>query len=239
MCNVMEKNKQVIAAALIAVGIVILGLCIRSAFGSLSDSQRVVTVKGLAEREVKADKVIWPIVFKELGDNLPALYTTVAEKNKIVEKMLTESGITADEITTSVQVNDIQADAYNAERSVYRYRMLSIVTVNTTKVETVLQLLKRQSELIEQGVAVTVGDYSTPSIQFDFTGLNDIKPDMIKEATQNARAAAEQFAADSESNLGKIKTAYQGQFTIDDRDQTTPYIKNVRVVTTIQYMLED
>ena len=88
-------------------------------------------------------------------------------------------------------------------------------------------------------MAVTVGDYSTPSIQFDFTGLNDIKPDMIKEATQNARAAAEQFAADSESNLGKIKTAYQGQFTIDDRDQTTPYIKNVRVVTTIQYMLED
>ena len=239
MCIVMEKNKQVIAAALIAVGIVILGLCIRSAFGSLSDSQRVVTVKGLAEREVKADKVIWPIVFKELGDNLPALYATVAEKNKIVEKMLIESGITADEITTSVQVNDIQADAYNAERSVYRYRMLSIVTVNTTKVETVLQLLKRQSELIEQGVAVTVGDYSTPSIQFDFTGLNDIKPDMIKEATQNARAAAEQFAADSESNLGKIKTAYQGQFTIDDRDQTTPYIKNVRVVTTIQYMLED
>ncbi|MGM9859787.1 MAG: SIMPL domain-containing protein [Muribaculaceae bacterium] len=235
----MEKNKQVIAAALIAVGIAILGLCIRSAFGSMSDSQRVVTVKGLAEREVKADKVIWPIVFKELGDNLPALYATVAEKNKIVEKMLTDSGITADEITTSVQVNDIQADAYNAERSVYRYRMLSIVTVNTTKVETVLQLLKRQSELIEQGVAVTVGDYSTPSIQFDFTGLNDIKPDMIKEATQNARAAAEQFASDSESNLGKIKTAYQGQFTIDDRDQTTPYIKNVRVVTTIQYMLED
>ena len=239
MCNVMEKNKQVIAAALIAVGIVILGLCIRSAFGSLSDSQRVVTVKGLAEREVKADKVIWPIVFKELGDNLPALYATVAEKNKIVEKMLTESGITADEITTSVQVNDLQADSYNAERSVYRYRMLSIVTVNTTKVDTVLELLKRQSELIEQGVAVTVGDYSTPSIQFDFTGLNTIKPDMIKEATQNARAAAEQFALDSESNLGKIKTAYQGQFSIDDRDQTTPYIKNVRVVTTIQYMLED
>lgn len=235
----MEKNKQVIAAALIAVGIVILGLCIRSAFVSLSGSQRVVTVRGLAEREVKADKVIWPIVFKELGDNLPALYATVAEKNKIVEKMLTESGITADEITTSVQVNDIQADAYNAERSVYRYRMLSIVTVNTTKVDTVLELLKRQSELIEQGVAVTVGDYSTPSIQFDFTGLNTIKPDMIKEATQNARAAAEQFALDSESNLGKIKTAYQGQFSISDCDQTTPQIKNVRVVTTIEYMLED
>ena len=102
-----------------------------------------------------------------------------------------------------------------------------------------MDLIKRQSELIEQGVAVTVGDYSAPSIQFEFTGLNSIKPDMIKEATQNARNAAQQFAEDSESVLGKIKSAYQGQFSIENRDQTTPSIKKVRVVTTIEYLLED
>ena len=235
----MDKQKKVIAAALIAISIVALGLFIRSGLNSFSGSQRVVTVKGLAEREVKADKVIWPIVFKELGNDLPGLYATVADKNKIVEKMLKDNGITDAEISTSVQVNDIQADSYNAERSAYRYRMLSIVTVNTSKVDTVLDLIKRQSELIEQGLAVTVGDYSAPSIQFEFTGLNSIKPDMIKEATQNARNAAQQFAEDSESVLGKIKSAYQGQFSIENRDQTTPSIKKVRVVTTIEYLLED
>ena len=90
----MDKQKKVIAAALIAISIVALGLFIRSGLNSFSGSQRVVTVKGLAEREVKADKVIWPIVFKELGNDLPGLYATVADKNKIVEKMLKDNGIT-------------------------------------------------------------------------------------------------------------------------------------------------
>ena len=153
--------------------------------------------------------------------------------------MLESKGIAADEITTSVDVTDMDADAYTADRSPYRYRVSSIITVNTQKVDTVLALLKEQTSLIQKGVAVTFSNYSYPSIQFEYTGLNDIKPEMIKEATRNARKAAEQFAIDSESKLGKIKTANQGQFSISDRDQNTPYIKNVRVVTTIQYMLED
>ena len=111
------------------------------------------------------------------------------------------------------------------------------MTVNTKKVDTVLKLIENQSSLIEQGVAISF-DYSATT-QFDFTDLNTVKPERIKEATQNARKAAMQFAADSESSLGKIKAASQGQFSIDDRDQNTPYIKEVRVVTTIEYMLED
>lgn len=235
----MDKFKSFVPSLLVAVGIVVLGLCVKSGLGSFSRNARVVTVKGLAEKEVKADKVIWPIVYKELGNDLNALYNAINKKNKVVFDLLESKGIAADEITTSVDVTDMDADAYTADRSPYRYRVSSIITVNTQKVDTVLALLKEQTSLIQKGVAVTFSNYSYPSIQFEYTGLNDIKPEMIKEATRNARKAAEQFAIDSESKLGKIKTANQGQFSISDRDQNTPYIKNVRVVTTIQYMLED
>lgn len=235
----MDKLKSLVPSLLLALGIVVLGLCVKSGLGSFSQNARVVTVKGLAEKEVKADKVIWPIVYKELGNDLNALYNTINKKNKVVLDLLASKGITADEITTSVDVTDMDADAYTADRSPYRYRVSSIITVNTKKVDTVLALLKEQTSLIQKGVAVTFSNYSYPSIQFEYTGLNEIKPEMIKEATKNARKAAEQFAIDSESELGKIKTANQGQFSISDRDQNTPYIKNVRVVTTIQYMLED
>ena len=235
----MDKFKSFVPSLLVAVGIVVLGLCVKSGLGSFSRNARVVTVKGLAEKEVKADKVIWPIVYKELGNDLNALYNTINKKNKVVFDLLESKGIAADEITTSVDGTDMDADAYTADRSPYRYRVSSIITVNTQKVDTVLALLKEQTSLIQKGVAVTFSNYSYPSIQFEYTGLNDIKPEMIKEATRNARKAAEQFAIDSESKLGKIKTANQGQFSISDRDQNTPYIKNVRVVTTIQYMLED
>ena len=88
----MEKMKSVLSAGLVAVGIVVLGICIKAGFNSMSQNARVVTVKGLAEREVKADKVIWPIVFKELGDDLPSLYAKVNQKNEIVLKMLKEKG---------------------------------------------------------------------------------------------------------------------------------------------------
>jgi hypothetical protein len=235
----MDKLKSLLPSLLLALGIVVLGLCVKSGLGSFSQNARIVTVKGLAEKEVKADKVIWPIVYKELGNDLNALYNTINKKNKVVLDLLASKGITADEITTSVDVTDMDADAYTADRSPYRYRVSSIITVNTKKVDTVLALLKEQTSLIQKGVAVTFSNYSYPSIQFEYTGLNEIKPEMIKEATKNARKAAEQFAIDSESKLGKIKTANQGQFSISDRDQNTPYIKNVRVVTTIQYMLED
>lgn len=235
----MDKLKSLVPSLLLALGIVVLGLCVKSGLGSFSQNARVVTVKGLAEKEVKADKVIWPIVYKELGNDLNALYNTINKKNKVVLDLLASKGITADEITTSVDVTDMDADAYTADRSPYRYRVSSIITVNTKKVDTVLALLKEQTSLIQKGVAVTFSNYSYPSIQFEYTGLNEIKPEMIKEATKNARKAAEQFAIDSESKLGKIKAANQGQFSISDRDQNTPYIKNVRVVTTIQYMLED
>ncbi len=100
------------------------------------------------------------------------------------------------------------------------------------------KLISRQTELLKQGIAITAGDYEYRTI-YEYTALNDIKPGMIAEATANAREAADKFAADSKSRLGKIKTATQGQFDISDRDPYTPYLKKVRVVSTIVFYLED
>ena len=203
----MEKLKSLLPSLLLALGIVVLGLCVKSGLGSFSQNARVVTVKGLAEKEVKADKVIWPIVYKELGNDLNALYNTINKKNKVVLDLLASKGITADEITTSVDVTDMDADAYTADRSPYRYRVSSIITVNTKKVDTVLALLKEQTSLIQKGVAVTFSNYSYPSIQFEYTGLNEIKGGH-EECPQGCRAVCDRFrkqaGKDKDSKSGAI-----------------------------------
>lgn len=233
----MKNFKNLLPAIIVAIGIAALGWFIKAGLTGFTDSSRVVTVKGLSEREVKADKVIWPISFVEIGDDLGSLHSTIESKNKMIISMLKRKGIKDNEITSRIDVEDMKANAYTNNVTT-RYKASSVITVNTRNVDTVLGLMKEQSSLIEKGIAISLNRYENP-VQFEFTGLNDIKPEMIKDATQNARKAAQQFATDSESQLGKIRSATQGQFTIEDRDQNTPYIKNVRVVTTIVYSLED
>ena len=113
-----------------------------------------------------------------------------------------------------------------------------MITVASSKVDLVRRLINEQSELLKQGIAITGGDYMY-RVKYEYSDLNSIKPQMIEEATKNARTAAQKFASDSDSKLGKIKRASQGQFSISDRDEFTPYIKKVRVVTTMDYFLED
>lgn len=133
---------------------------------------------------------------------------------------------------------DLQAERYSNNDKPYRYNITTVITVTSGKVDLVRGLIASQGELLKQGIAISGGDYRY-NVSYDYTSLNSIKPKMIEEATKNARAAAEKFAKDSDSKLGKIKKAYQGQFSIDDRDANTPYIKKIRVVTTIDYSLED
>lgn len=226
------------ASLLIAAGLVGLGLCIRSGIKSFGDRERVVDVRGLAEMEVDANLVTWPIMFKEVGNDLPAVYERVSVTNGKIIDFLKANGITEDEISVGApQVRDLQADRYSNQPLPYNYALTSVVTVSSSKVKEVHSLIIRQGELFSQGIAIS-NDYQY-QISYDYTDLNSIKPKMIETATRNAREAAIKFAEDSESRLGKIKTARQGQFTIDDRDATTPYIKKVRVVTSLTYYLED
>jgi len=226
-------------AVILAIGFVLLGLFIKSGLNNVSGNDRVVNVKGLAEMEVEANKVIWPLMYKDLGDNLITLYDNINSKNKTIVGFLNSKGITNEEITINApEIIDMQAERYNSNPAPYRYNITSVITVTSKKVSLVRKLISEQSELLKQGIAITGGDYRY-NVVYEFTGLNSIKPGMIEEATKNARSAAEKFAKDSESELGKIKSAYQGQFSIEDRDANTPYIKRVRVVTTIDYSLEE
>jgi hypothetical protein len=221
------------------IGLIFLGIFIKSAVVSLKSYDRIVTVKGLAETEVPANKVIWPVVYKEIGDDLSVLYNSINQKNKIIIDYLKSKGLSENEISVAApQIIDMNAERYQSQPSRYRYNITSILTVTSDKVALVMDIISTQSELLNKGVALSAGEYQYVT-QYFFTGLNEIKPQMIEEATRNARASAEKFARDSGSKLGKIKTANQGQFTISDRDANTPHIKTVRVVSTIEYMLKD
>lgn len=233
------KNLR-IEAVVLAIGLVLAGYFVKLGIDSLADRGRVVNVKGLAEIEVPADKVTWPLMYKSLGNDLPLLYGQIKTTNQKVVAFLTSKGITADEISINApEVFDVQAERYgNSNSNPYRYNVTTVITVTSNKVDLVRKLISEQGELLKQGIAISGGDYRY-NVSYDYTSLNKIKPQMIEEATKNAREAAEKFAKDSESKLGKIKQANQGQFSISDRDANTPYIKNVRVVTTIAYSLED
>ena len=233
------KNNRVIEAIIIALGMFFLGLAVRSGVKIFSERDRVVNVKGLAEMEVPADRVIWPLPFKEVGNDLSSLYNDLNVKNQAIISFLKANGVKDEEISISAPVViDMEAERYSTNVSPYRYNVTSVITVTSGNVELVRRLMSEQGELLKQGIAVTGGDYQYIT-QFEFTKLNDIKPKMIEEATKNARVAAEKFAKDSNSKLGKIKSANQGQFSITDRDANTPYLKNVRVVSTIEYYLKD
>ena len=135
-------------------------------------------------------------------------------------------------------VTDNQADRYSSNAPLYRYNITGTVTVTSEQVDLVRRLINNQGEIIKQGIAVSPDNWNNRTI-YEYTELNSIKPDMIADATKNAREAANKFAADSGSKIGKIKTAQQGQFSIEDRDPYTPFIKKVRVVTYIDYFIED
>ncbi len=226
-----------IEAAIIAVGLALMGGLMAKGINDFKDKERVVTVKGLAEMEVPADKVVWPLMYKEIGDDPAALYANIERKNAAIVDFLVGNGIGSDDISIAPpEVIDMKAERYGNADVRYRYNATSVITVTSRDVDKVRELMTGQAELLKQGIAIG-GDYRY-SVSYEFTGLNTVKPQMIEEATKNARAAAEKFAKDSGSTLGKIRNASQGQFSINDRDENTPYIKSIRVVTTVNYYLK-
>ena len=223
----------------IMVGLVMLGMMFPRAVEKYRSYDRSVNVKGLCEKEVKADKVIWPVVYKVMANDIQSIYDQTDGSNAVIMDYLKAGGIDASEITVSVpQISDKFANEYGNNDRAYRYIATNVIKVCTDKVDDVLGLMSKQSDLLKKGI-VTGGNTWENPVEFKYEGLNEIKPAMIEEATMNAREAAEKFAKDSESRLGKIKTANQGTFTIENRDSNTPYIKKVRVVTSVTYYLKN
>lgn len=236
----MEKREnstclRTVGIAIMA-GLTILGFFISKGLESIAFQDRHVTVKGLAERDVMADKVVWPLPFKCVSNDMQELYDNLERNNAIVEKFLREGGINEEEIIVSAPaVTDRLAQSYVPENIKYRYQAEAVITVISPQVEKVIELMKEQVKLMKQGVIIS-NEYNYQT-RFEYTSLNEIKPAMVEEATRNARAVAKKFAEDSGSDLGTIRQASQGQFTISS-DPTTPQIKNIRVVTTVKYSLD-
>lgn len=235
----MTNNKSIWCAALIALSIVVLGFCIKGGIDNFANKDRKVAVKGLAEKEVDADKVTWPIVSKELGNELPELYTRLGNTQAKIKQFLISNGIKQSEISVNApSVIDQNADQYSDNRRMYRYNITSVITVTSRNVKLVRSIIARQGELLKEGVAIVDGGYEN-QIKYEYVSFRQMKPKMMEEAIANAEKTASQFAKNSKSKLNKIVSADQGRFSIEDRDQSTPYIKKVRVVTTIVYSLKD
>ena len=234
--NISTGVKQ---ALILALGIIVLGYSVNSGLKSLAGKDRKVVVKGLAEKEVEADKVTWPIVSKEIGNDLPELYQTINNTTGTIRKFLLQNGLKADEISVNAPVViDLNAERYGENRNPYRYNITSIITVTSSNVKLVRSIIARQGELLKKGVAIVDGGYENP-VKYEFVAFRQMKPKMMHEAIENAEQTATQFAENSKSQIDKIMNADQGQFSIEDRDTNTPYIKKVRVVTTVTYSLKD
>ena len=235
----MKEKDKIICAAIIAIGIIVLGLFLKAGMDNFTEKDRKVTVKGLAETVVKADKVTWPIVSKELGNDLPELYNCIAQKQQTIKRFLMANGISESDIAVNApQVIDLSAEQYSTNNTPYRYNITLVITVTSRHVDCVRSIMARQGELLKQGVAIVAGDYNN-QVTYELESFKKMKPKMMTEAIENAQKTAQQFAKNSHSKLNKIVSADQGQFSIDNRDANTPWIKRVRVVTTVTYSLKD
>jgi hypothetical protein len=229
------KENRLFAAAIVAVGIICLGWFVKAGIDNFANKDRHVTVKGLSEREVPADKVTWSISTKVTGNDLPMLYESINRQTDKIKGFLKQNGLDEKEITVNPPaINDLEAREWGENNKNFRYIVSTTITVATGKVEQVNKAIFQQAELLKQGVAI-----ENSNAQYEYASFQQMKPEMMAEAIKNAQKTAEQFAEASNARLGNIQTAGQGQFEIDNRDENTPYIKKLRVVTTITYSLKD
>ena len=232
------KYMTAIAAAILALGVAVGGALVGKGVENARIGDRSVTVRGLAERQVKADLGVLALKFAAAGDDLSVVQADVASDLAAVRRYLNQQGYAASEIDLGrFEVTDQFAREYQGGEVRARYRVAQTVIVRTPNVDRVQATTRSLDALVRQGVVLQ--DYNGPS--YIFTKLNSVRPQMIAEATASARTGAVQFAKDAQSALGGIASATQGSFEIlgrdDFGDEASQVFKRVRVVTTITYRL--
>ena len=228
------KN-NILAGACIALGLTLGGLFIYCGISKFADKDRAVSVKGLSTREVEADYAVWPLSYGLNGNDLPQLYQNLGRVTDKVKKHLLALGFEESDLRQgSISVDDNWSNYYGERRPEYKYTLRTSLIVSTDKVKLVVASQGKEAELLKEGIIVTTEKWN---LDYQYNGLPDLKPSMIEEATQNARAVAQKFADDAQCSLGSIRRASQGQFSIEN-DEYQPWIKHVRVVTTVDYFLD-
>ncbi len=240
------------------VGLVLGGWVLGAEIKAMKMADRYVTVKGLVERTVKSDRAVWAVSFKTAGNDLPSTFAkSEADKNTVMA-FFAEQGIGAGEMSVGqIRVVDRQTNEYggNAEKG-SRYILTQTVTISSNDVDKMSRAGGKTAALVQAGVVLASGENGQQGgIVYQFSGLNALKPDMITEATRNARDSANRFAADSGSKVGAIRSANQGVFSIASNEPgnaasageeggggaqaDASIMKKVRVVSTIEYYLEN
>lgn len=227
------NKSSIFSAALVAIGIMLAGCFMYLGIHETASKDRAVVVKGLSIREVQADYVVWPLQFSISGNDLQSLYAEVGRTEKMIIQFFVDKGFAAEDLSIgNTQVSDNWADYYQ-HRPENHYTIQATIVISTHEVEKVIAAQGSQSELLNKGVILNSYEWNT---NYEYTALNSLKPEMIEEATKNARQVAQKFADDAVCNLGSIKQANQGQFSIET-DSNRPWIKHIRVVTTVSYFL--
>jgi hypothetical protein len=223
---------------LLGLGVAGAGFLVADGFRAVRAADRYVTVKGFSEREVAANLAMWPIVFQVSGNDLAAVQERLDQAAGKVRAYLAQRQFAAEETNvSSPRLTDLHAQRFDANRPPERYLGEATVTLRSGRVDAVTLAMRDSGELIKEGVALVRSyEYQTA---FLYTGLEQIKPEMIAEATKAARRAAEQFAHDAGSSVGAIRKAQQGFFSVEDRDPFSPEFKQIRVVTTVEYFLDE
>ena len=234
------KNLSWLKVLIVSLSIIITGYFIGEMHWNSLKNNRKVQVKGLSEREVKANLAVWPMQITITNNNLSSLNLEIESQKKKVLDFFIDKGFTNKEINVGISnITDTKANLYNNNsKQNFRYLARTEITLRTTDIKKIKNAQKESINLASKGILINSKNQWRP-VEYIYTELNSIKPEMIEEATKKAKEVAEKFAKDSNSKVGKIKSATQGLFTISDRDSNTPDIKKVRVVTTVNYFLED
>lgn len=234
-------KQNLVPTTLLSLSIIAAGFFVGQTYVAGKKLDRTVAVKGLAEREVQADIATWPLELTVSGNELGQLQKTLEHQTKILQDFFTNLGFTSEELTVGAPtIQDNRALLYGGQNVSHQDRYIAKVDFNlrTTKLDKMNDAMYRVPSIIGQGLVIGSKNTWQP-VQYLYTKLNDIKPEMIEEATKNAREAAEKFARDSGSKVGKLKTANQGLFSIMDLDPNSGVMKKVRIVSTLEFYIED
>ncbi len=227
-------KKNMIQGVSIVLAAFVLGLMFVCAVRTLKSYDDTVKVRGLCEKEVPADRVVYRISYSEKSNSLADLRNTISQNNSIIVEKLRAAGFKDDEVKVgNANYEDRYSYANDVSQITFRYQANQTVTVFSKNLDLVRKMQQTlETDLVNQNIlANSWADYQ-------FLGLNEIKPAMIAESLENARAAADEFAKNSHSRIGKMRTASQGYFEVEDLDENTPQVKKVRVVTTVEYYLK-
>ncbi len=224
-----KKNKFVFISVALIIFAVLLSTAFFVASRDFSKQGSYVEVKGLSEKIVKADTAIWSMSFEVKSNNIDSLYADIEKNITTIKKFLTDKGFEATEI--NVAPVNIYQDTY--KDAAFRYNSNNQVSVYSKKVDLAKSTSNETLLLVKNGVVL-----SQNFIEFEFSDLNSIKPEMLAEAIKNARDTAKQFADNSGSVVGSVTRGNQGVFDITNKDQGSPEYKKIRLVSTLRFLIK-